>query len=288
VMGATFAVLGIAMALILGVTGRFHFAFSLTYTLSAFIAAVSAAEWGVPVVGALVLGVLVGGLAGLLIEWLVYKPLADRSGQAALLPIFVSSLGIAIAGQNLIQLMWARDSVSVPFNLIELQQVELPMGLTLTRLEIVQTVVMIVAIVAGVLTLRYTRIGQIVRGVRGNPMMAKAVGIRPELVFIAVFFVSSAAAGLVAIFSAARLSAAPPMGQDALFTSFVVAFLAGTRSPALRVALVGLGLGVVQSVSGLWVPSNLTNLVVFGLLFAYLALRGTGALRILGVRPLGA
>ena len=35
----------------------------------------------------------------------------------------------------------------------------------------------------------------------------------------------------------------------------------------------------MQVVSALFIPSNLTNIVVFGLLFVYLVLRGTGALR---------
>lgn len=288
VLGASYAVLGLAMALILGVTGRFHFALSFTFTLSAFVAAVGSSDYGIPAPLALVLGVLAGSVVGVLIEILIYRPLADRSGKAALLPIFVSSLGIAIAGQYLIQLLWARTAVSVPFNLMPLRRIALSFGLTVTGLDLLATVILLLAAGAGVTVLKWTRVGQIVRGVRGNPTMARAVGIRPESVFLLVFLVSSGAAGLVATLTAAQLAATPDMGNSALFSSFVVAFLAGTRGPALRVVLVGLGLGVVESVSGLWIPSNLTNLVVFGLLLGYLVLRGTGALRLVGIRPLGA
>lgn len=284
VLGTFYAVLGLAMALILGVTGRFHFAFSASFTLAAFVAAVLSTSHGLFPVAALVVAVVVAAVSGVLIEVFIYRPLARRAGNRALLAIFVSSLGIAIAGRNLIQLVWATNSTSVPFDLVRLDVISLPFDLTITRLDLISTAVLLILAFVAVAVLRWTVWGQIVRGVRGNPTMAAAVGIRPEVVFVFVFAASSAAAGLAATLTAARLAATPSMGNDALFTSFVVAFLAGTRAPALRVVLVGIGLGLVQSISGLWIPSNLTNLVVFGLLFGYLTLQGTGALRLFGLQ----
>jgi branched-subunit amino acid ABC-type transport system permease component len=37
--GSTYALLGVGFGLIIGVTGRFHVAFAMTYTLAAFVAA---------------------------------------------------------------------------------------------------------------------------------------------------------------------------------------------------------------------------------------------------------
>jgi branched-chain amino acid transport system permease protein len=36
--GAAYGILGVGFALILGVTGRFHFAYAFTYTLAAYMA----------------------------------------------------------------------------------------------------------------------------------------------------------------------------------------------------------------------------------------------------------
>jgi branched-chain amino acid transport system permease protein len=38
ITGSEYAVLGVGFGLILGVTGRFHFAFAITYTLAAYVA----------------------------------------------------------------------------------------------------------------------------------------------------------------------------------------------------------------------------------------------------------
>jgi branched-subunit amino acid ABC-type transport system permease component len=53
----------------------------------------------------------------------------------------------------------------------------------------------------------------------------------------------------------------------------VVAFLAGLGSSPLVMGLVGLGLGLVESWAALFMSNQWTSLVVFAILFVYVALR---------------
>ncbi len=276
VFGAPLAVLGLGLSLILNVAGRFHFAYSLTYTLGGFVAALLATRLGVPILVAVIVATCAAAVLGYLIEAFIYRPLARRSGDAALLPIFVSGLGLAIGGQSLIQFLWARESTSIPLDLVDISLIPLPFGLRMTTLDLLTLVVFSAIAFGAAAVLRYTRAGQVVRGVRVNRTMAQVVGINSERVFAVIFALASGATGLVATFSAARYSATPTMGYDPMFSAFVIAFLAGSRAPALRIVTIGFALGIVQSVSGLWIPSNLTNIVVFGILFVYLLARGTG------------
>ncbi len=55
--------------------------------------------------------------------------------------------------------------------------------------------------------------------------------------------------------------------------AFVVAFLGGTRSGPLVVGLAGLLIGLIESLSGLFVSPQWSSLVVFSVLFIYLVLR---------------
>jgi branched-chain amino acid transport system permease protein len=55
--------------------------------------------------------------------------------------------------------------------------------------------------------------------------------------------------------------------------AFVVAFLGGTRSAPVVVGLAGLFIGLVESLSGLFVSPQWSSLVVFSVLFIYLVLR---------------
>jgi branched-chain amino acid transport system permease protein len=280
--GAPLAVLGLGISFILNVANRFHFAYAVTITLGGFVSAVLTQNLGVPPVLSLLAAAVVTGLFGVATEVFIYRPLAKRPGNAALLSIFISALGLTLALEAAIQVLFARQASAIGFPLVQDNPIPLGLGLRTSTLDVISVVVFGGLSAIAVIVLRYTRIGQIVRGVRGNPMMARAVGIRPDTVYVWIFLVASAAAGLVGGFTAARYAATPGMGYNLLFSSFVVAFLAGTRAPALRIVIVGLGLGVVQVVSTLFIPPNLTNLVVFGILFVYLVLKGLGFFRMFG------
>src|SRR5205814_4363449 len=102
--------LGVAFALILGVTGRFHFAFAIIYTFTAYVAAVVLDKWGLPLFPACVVGLLLGVALGPAVEAVVYRPLAQRAGDNALLGVFVAALGLVIAGENFIRLVWGNDA----------------------------------------------------------------------------------------------------------------------------------------------------------------------------------
>ena len=103
--GCSYGLLGAGFALILGVTGRFHFAYGFTYTLAAYLAFNFHARgtWagpfhnGVPFIVAAILGILCAALVGTGIERFVYRPIATRAGATALLAIFVAALGATIA-----------------------------------------------------------------------------------------------------------------------------------------------------------------------------------------------
>jgi branched-chain amino acid transport system permease protein len=75
------------------------------------------------------------------------------------------------------------------------------------------------------------------------------------------------------VLTATQTAAKPDMGFTPLFYAFVVAFLAGLGSHPVRVGLVGLGVGLVESWSALFMSTRWTSLVVFGILFVYVALR---------------
>ncbi len=269
--GSAYALIGVAFGLILSVTGRFHFAFTFTYTISAYIAAQTGESWGLPFWAALIVGALVGGVFGVLAERLVYRPLAVKSGAYALLVIFVASLGLAIAGRNLIALYWI-DSASK--QILGFSNAGYDIGpITLTKLGIIQVLVAWALVLALGAVLSYTGLGRVVRAVRVNPDMALVVGVDPRTVYLAVFAIGSVMGGVAAVLNATQTAAQPDMGFTPLFYAFVVAFLAGLGAHPVRVGLVGLGVGLVENWSALFMSSRWTSLVVFGILFVYVAQR---------------
>jgi branched-subunit amino acid ABC-type transport system permease component len=101
--GSFYALVGAGFGLILGVTGRFHYAFALVFTLAAYVTSVLEVPAGLPMPLAIVGGLLAAVALGVATERFVYRPLAR-------LTIFISSLGLTIAGINLITLAWTAFS----------------------------------------------------------------------------------------------------------------------------------------------------------------------------------
>lgn len=271
VSGSAYALLGVAFGLILSVTGRFHFAFTFTYTISAYVAADVGARWGLPFWLALLLGALVGAVFGVAIERFVYRPLAVKSGVYALLVIFVASLGLAIIGRNAIALVWINSASE---QISGFSNVGYNIGpVTVTKLGIIQVVVASVLVVGLGAVLSYTGFGRVVRAVRVNPEMSLVVGVDPRTVYLAVFAIGSFLGGVAAVLNATQTAAQPDMGFNPLFYAFVVAFLAGLGRHPLVVGLVGLILGLVENWSALFMSTQWSSLVVFAILFVYVALR---------------
>jgi len=270
IAGSGYALIGAALALILGVTGRFHFALGSTYMLAAFITAVSISDLNLALLPAAVVGLLVAVVAGVLIELIVYRPVAKRAGDDALLPVFVASLGVLIAVENIVQLGWGADTRNVP-GFPEHNYTVADVTFSLAGLsQVGAAVILLVGLTA---ILQRTLLGQQIRAVRGNAQLSPAVGVNVGMIFVTVFAIGSLMAGVAAILNGVRFAVDPSIGNEPIFYAFVVAFVAGvTRSP-LVVGAIGLGIGVLESLSTIWVSENLSALAVFGLLFIVLATR---------------
>lgn len=267
VNGASYGILGVAFALILGVTGRFHYAFGVLYTLAAFFAFTFFDRVGLPFWPSALIGVLIPVAMGVGIEAFVYRPLAAKAGSNALLAIFVASLGLGIAGSNLIQIFWGAQTHSL-------------LGLTIKPVSIlganvinidVYSVVSAVVLVAGLTALlRFTGLGRAIKATRSNPEMALLIGVDPARIYLVVFAIASLFAGIAAIWASIKYSVEPTMGFRPVVLAFVVAFLGGTAKSPARVFTTGIVIGLIETISSIWLPVRWTQLVVFVILVLYL------------------
>lgn len=267
--GSWYGALGLGFALILGVSGRFHLAYGLTYTLTAYVAIAFAEDVGMPLIPAILLALVVGAIAGMLIEGLIYRPLA--AGGGGLLAIFIAALGLGILTENLIRLTWGAESASrvlsgFPIDVISIGDVNF------TTLDLASVLTAWFLVVTVALFLKYAPQGRLINAVRVNPEMAQVVGIDPNKIYLLVFGLGSLLGGVFAVYAAMKYAAVPDMGLQPTFIAFIVAFISTSNNP-LVIAGVGLFIGLVESLSGLWLSAQWSPLVVFTVLFVYLTLR---------------
>jgi branched-subunit amino acid ABC-type transport system permease component len=115
--------------------------------------------------------------------------------------------------------------------------------------------------------------GRQIKAVRANAQMSTAIGIDVHRVHDVVFVIGSLVGGVAALLYGLKYAASPDMGENAVFYALIVTFLAVSSSSPLRLLAVGVGVGLVERVAGIWLSPQLSTGVVFVLLLAFLSHR---------------
>ncbi len=276
--GAEFGLLAVGFALMLGVVGRFNFAYGWVYAMGGYLTYTLANPDGIAINIwlAMAIGVVGTVIVGVATEALVFGPIARRAGSGALMTVFIASLGLAVVGENLIRLFWgssplnffpALQAVGFKVNPIRVGEV------VFTNIKLYRALSAVVLVAAIAATMRWTALGRSIKATRSNPELAAVLGIATRRVHLAVFAIASAAAGLAGFWSGVEFSLQPIMGGQALFFAVIAAFLAGpTRSP-IRIFATGVLLALLEQYASLWIDSQRAQLAVFALLLVYLIAR---------------
>ncbi|MGH9134638.1 MAG: branched-chain amino acid ABC transporter permease [Ilumatobacteraceae bacterium] len=265
--GCSYGLLGVGFALILGVSGRFHFAYGFTYTLAAYLAFTLTFRVDLPFWPSAVLGVVLAAVVGAAIERLIYRPLAANAGSTALLAVFVAALGLGIAGDNLVRLFWGSETQAY-------------FGPTKTAYHLWDTVFLnfdvwqaasgIVITVLLAVMLRFTALGRRIKATRVNPDLARTIGIDADSTYVICFFLGTLCAGVAAIWYGLKFTVDPGMGASPIIYAFVVAFLAGTARSPIRVFVTGIVVALIEQYSSIWLSVRWTQTAVFVVLVGYL------------------
>lgn len=272
VTGSLYALLGVSWGIVYATTRTFHFAHGLAFTVAAYAAIGIHVGLGLPLVAAAAGGAGAAALLGWGIEAGVYRPI--RRGNGGQLAIFLASMGTLVLGEALLQIAFTPTPRPLPDFPDDLYTAG-PVTFTLSDVALVAAAW--AGIAALELFLSRTRMGREIRAVRSNPEMTTVVGIDSARTFVVVFAAGSALMGLGAFFVAARSAVTPHMGITFVLMAFIATFLGGVGSNA-GVALAGLGIGLVENLALLGLSAHYKQVVVFGVMFAFLLARPQGFL----------
>lgn len=190
--GLIIAIAGVGLSLIFGTTGLTNFAHGELVTLGAVAAWVFNVSFGIHLIPATILAIIVGVIIGWLNNTLVWAPLRRR--RTGLIAQLVVSIGLAIALRYLI-LIFFSDRAQ-PYNDYQAQR-QLQWGpLAITPVNLACIVISLVVLVGVALLLQRTRIGKAMRAVADNRDLAASSGIDVEKV---IRFVWGLGGGLAAL-----------------------------------------------------------------------------------------
>ena len=125
--------------------------------------------------------------------------------------------------------------------------------------------------------LAHSRLGRGIRAAAQNLVAARLYGVEPRNIYAFTFGLGAALAGVAGGLYGTVSQINPYIGASLTAKSFVIAIIGGLDNP-LGVIVGGLFLGVVESLTALYIGPTYKDVVSFGLLVAVLIWRPTGLL----------
>ena len=268
VLGMIYVLLAIGLSLIFGLMTVVNFAHGALFMLGAyfgvFLLTYTKSFWVALIVAPLMVGAL-----GLLMERFLIRRLYGRSPDDPLLLTFGLSL-ILIEG---VKVFWGKIGLTLDPPRALAGAVDLGfMAFPAYRLFLIAVTV---AVLIGLyFFLGRTNIGLIIRAGSRDPLMVRALGIDLGRIWLVVFGIGTALAGLAGILAGPMRGAYAEMGVTMVIESFVVIVVGGMGS-LLGAVVAGLLMGQVVGLTTLFLPKA-AEIMVFLVMAVVLLVRPSG------------
>ena len=272
-LGSIYALFAVGYTLVFGVLDILNLAHQAVFTLAAFAALLLVADAHLPLWAAMPLAVVFGGLVGLLLERIAFRPLRGRADSN--ISGLISSLAMATVFEAIALQLFGPDISRFPFGTFPERMITIGTATaSLLQLLIVGIAVVLMALLTFLMA--RTRLGRQLRAVAESPRAARVCGIDVDKTIAAAFFLSSALGGAAGVlFGLAFNSISPDVGRSVELKGLAVIILGGMGSiPGAVVAGFALGLVEVFTVSQL--GSDYRDVVAFVVLFLMLLVRPRG------------
>jgi len=272
IAGAIYALVALGFNLIYGATKFFNLAHGVIAAVGGYAVFYFAKTLGWNVYLAVIIGVLLAGIAGYGLDKFVYLPLRKR--KASNMVLLVASLGAFTAIQAVIAILFTSQFKTLSYSVGTQRIFEIFDGvITQTQLIILMSVALITA---GLILLLYkTRFGKAVRAMSDDEEVAKIVGINTNRIIGRIFFIGSAIAGLAGILVGFDTGIEPTMGLGLLLKGVIASIIGGVGNIYGGVMGAFL-LGFVENF-GIWkISGEWKDAIAFALLIVFLLFRPKG------------
>ncbi|MGZ5830133.1 MAG: branched-chain amino acid ABC transporter permease [Xanthobacteraceae bacterium] len=271
-LGSTYALVAIGYTLIFGVLRLLHLAHGEVFMVGAFAGLQIVLWWQFGPLVALIGGLVVSALLGMLLELVAFRPIRKR-GNSHLAPV-VSTIGAGLVLQELMTKFFGAEQTPFPSNL---SRISYDLGIiSVTGSQIFILGVAIVAMLSLHLFVTRTRYGIAMRATSENLQVAAILGIDVNAVILMTFAVASALGGVAGVLVGLNFNAISPfMGIEMGIKGMAVMLIGGLGS--IYGAMVGgMLLGIVEVLSVAYLDSALRDAFAFALMILILIVRPTG------------
>ncbi len=273
VFGLLLALASVGLSLIYGTTGLSNFAHGEQVTLGAIIAYIGAQTFGLPLVVAGLLAVLVGAASGWVQDAGLWHPLRKR--RVGTTQQMIVTIGLSMALQYTYQFFFGGGALRIVTTTPTMVTLG-PVRISATSLWSLLIAVVVLAGVAYFLL--GTRVGRATRAVSDNPALAAASGITVDRIVRLVWVLGAALAALGGVLMGLYLNATSWNMGGALLLLMFAAVTLGGLGQAFGALAGSIVIGLVVELSNLVLPSDMRYAAALLILILVLLLRPQGIL----------
>ena len=268
-LGSMYGLIALGFHITYVVSNTVNFAQGSAMMLGAVLGYTFGIRYGWPMPLAIVASLAICALFGLVVERILVRPFVAKGSNAWLM----ATVAAGIVLDNAVLFTFGKEPRGFPSALAS-KPIQL-FGAGVYPLQLVIPLVGIGIALALHLVLRNTRRGKTLLAVVQNPDAARLMGINVHRTVAISFALSTALAGLAGILIAPLFSVSSEMGTLFGIKAFAVAILGGMGS-AWGVVIAGLAYGVIEALVTSYLGSVYTQIVVFSVVIAALALMPNG------------
>ena len=272
ICGLQLSLLAVGLTLIFGLGGVLN----LAHGQLAVIAGISAAGLigaGVNVPLAALLGVLIAGASGLVLDRSLMLMAYRYKGEARLLLGLVLTLGVSLVIEGFVNYSFPLVALSISLPILNVTL----FGVVVRTTAIVAALIAILTLLSLFLFLKGTSLGKAVRSIVQNEVGAELCGIDQASVRTLIFILGSLMAGLAGIAQGLTASLDARMGMELTIFALIVATVGGVRSINGTLAA-GILLGIVNVFASFYVGTYLTFIILLTTAGLTILLRPRGLL----------
>jgi len=296
-IGGVYAIFALGYTLVFSILGVINFAHSAVFAIGAYFTyALVGSEWGfgllantalpfqLPFVIAMLVGAVFAGIIGIGVERVAFRPLRNRRADPLL--ALVSSLGLAIAIVNIIQILVGAQNYSYPSNPFRDVLGNIPAAINfgtpdrpvpVRTVQIIIFVISMVLVVLLTLLINYTKLGKALRAVAEDSTTASLLGINTDRLILFTFFLSGFLGGIAGTLVGVSVSINGPYFGIAFGLKGLAVIVLGGLGDIPGAVIGGLVIGLAEA----FVPAEYVaykDAVAFALLFIVLLIRPQGLL----------